>query len=304
MAWFKRGKDNDDTPQQPMPRWLTWILFGFIAYLVIVGNLSTMRDPDEVHPVESAETNSKTKQAVGKEDYPGIRRTFSLSNWQRAFNPMRAEGLKIRDFSKGEGRQAMCGDEVSVTVRGRDADGKPFDPDHDETKPIRFIVGEGSTYPAIEQAVQGMQAGGERIVDAPPILIYDAEESAKQLSTLTLQMKLESLNPGFPKDSAPLLVANMAPENVKELPRAYCGDTIGVTISVWDEKGESISKLPTKELTLGKRQLAIGLDHGLSGIVVGETRTLVIPPGYHLHNGNDSPFAGNAVRIVEVTRVK
>lgn len=296
--WFKRN-EQDNEPQRPMPRWLSWVLFGFIGYLVIVGNVSTTRAPETT----VAASQSPTEQAAVPKDFPAIRRTFSLANWQRAFDPGLTEGLKVRDFTMGNGRQAACGDEVTLKLRGRNAKGEPFDPKHDETKPLSFTIGDKSTYPAVEQAVVGMKQGGERIVDAPPALVY-AEGFGRDLSALTLELNLEKLNPAIPEKSAPLLLATNRIDGEAHKSGALCGERIGVAISLWDERGEKSRKLQHTELVLGARELAIGLDHALPGIVVGETRTILLPPAYHLHKGNNSPFEGKTFRLVEVTRTK
>lgn len=295
--WFKR--DPNDEPQRPLPRWMAWLLFGFIGYLVIVGNVSTMHPPESVldEPRASAE-------ATNKQDFPAIRRTFSLSNWQRAFDPTLSEGLKIRDFTQGAGRQVACGDEVTIKLRGRDTKGQKFDPEFDEDKALTFIIGKKQTYPAVEQSMVGMRQGGERIIDAPPVLVYDKEEVARDLSTLTMQVQLEKLEPVLLDNNAPLLIAtNRIPEKSREA-GAQCGDTIEVSVSVWDERGEKPSKLKNTHLTLGARELALGIDHALPGILADETRTLLLPPPYQQHDGNDSPFDGKALRLVEVTRLK
>lgn len=301
--WFKRDTSKPDEPTRPLPRWMAWLLFGFIGYLVIVGNVTTMQPPTTSVAVGDAPAPSATVQ-----DFPAIRRTFSLANWQRAFDPTLSEGVSLRDFTQGAGRQAACGDEVTLSLRGRDAKGQPFDTKHDESKPLTFIVGKKDTYPAVEQAVIGMQAGGERIVDAPPALVYDEAESARTLSTVTLQTQLVALAPPIEETTAPLLLAtdrvSGANEDDAAAPPALCGDKIDVDVTLWDERGEKPSKLKNNTLTLGARELALGIDHALPGIIAGETRILLLPPAYQLHEGNDSPFDGKALRLVEITRVK
>lgn len=300
VRWFRRDSGDTGKEQAPMPRWLSWLLFGFIAYLVIIGNVSGTKAPE----TSVAIGPSPSENAVPK-DYPAIRRTFSLHNWQRAFDPTATQGLKVRDFTQGAGRQAACGDEAAIMLRGRDSHGAPFDPKHDETKPLSVLIGLKKTYPAVEQAMIGMRQGGERMVDAPPMLVYQQSESARELSTLALEIKLEKLLPVIDPASAPLLLAtNRVSEEGGQNKGALCGDTIGVDISLWDERGEKSRKLTNSDLTLGKRELAIGIDHALPGIVAGETRTLLLPPAYQVHNGNNSPFEGKAMRLVEVTRVK
>lgn len=298
LNWFKRTRDDNTTePIRPLPRWAMWLMFAFLGYLVIVGNISTMEEPEG-----SVAVGPGPAETASPKDFPAIRRTFSLANWQRAFDPTRVEGLKIRDFTPGAGREAACGDEVEVKLRGRDSNGQPFDPGFDENKPVTFVIGSRKTYPAVEQAVLGMKNGGERMVDAPPALVY--EDPARELSTLALQLTLTRLSPKITEGSAPLLLATNRIGTEDAPPGARCGETIGVDVTLWDESGKSGRKLKTAQLVLGARTLAIGMDHALPGMVVGETRTLLLPPDYQLHDGNDSPFDGKTLRLVEVKRVK
>jgi len=288
---FGFGK-RDPQDQPPMPRWMAWLLFGFILYLVVIGNVER-----NAPPPEAGKTATSKTEAV--HDYPAIRRAFDIHNWQRGFNPTLDKGLSVRDFMRGKGRPASCGDEVTIMLRGRTAKGKNFDEAHDDTKPLTFTLGAGQTYKAVEQGLFGMKQGGERSIDAPPVLVYGKEKSAKELASLELRVTLNTLEPEFAEDAPPLLVSSEA-----QGAGATCGDTIAVDMRSWDAGNEKPTKLPIGELTLGKRQLAIGLDYALVGITPGETRLVLLPPAYQLHEGNDSPFAGKAMQLVEVTRKK
>lgn len=294
MLGFSKNQPPDARP--PVPRWMGWLLFGFILYIVVIGNINGHKSPDPV-PVEPSQLEQGSSKGSTKE-YAAIRRTFDIHNWQRAFNPTLAKGLRVRDFTQGKGRPVACGDEVAVMLRGSDAKGNSFDEKHDETKPYRFTVGSGKAYKAVEQAVVGMRLGGERTVDAPPVLVYGEEQAARNLSTLELRMTLTELEPAFTDDVPPLLVAG----DPAAKGGAACGDVIPVEIRMWESGVEKPSKLAFEKLQLGARQLAIGLDYVLPGIEQGETRTVLLPAPYQLHAGNESPFDGKQMRIVEVTR--
>lgn len=292
------GSRKDQTPNDrpPLPRWLAWLLFGFILYVVVIGNISGRESPDPV-PVEPSQIEQGSTRSSAPE-YPAIRRTFDIHNWQRAFDPTLAKGLRVRDFTQGKGRPVACGDEVAVMLRGSDAKGKSFDEKHDETKPYRFTVGDGKAYKAVEQSVVGMRLAGERTADAPPVLVHGEGQAARNLSTLELRITLTELKPSFADDVPPLLVSG----DPTAKGGAACGDVIPVEIRMWESGAEKPSKLAFEKLTLGARQLAIGLDYVLPGIKQGETRTVLLPAPYQMHTGNESPFDGKTMRIVEVTR--
>lgn len=59
--------------------------------------------------------------------------------------------------------------------------------------------------------------------------------------------------------------------------RAQCGETIRATLTVWNETGDE-SFRGDVTLDLGTRELAAGLDFGLLGMAVGETRSVILPP--------------------------
>jgi FKBP-type peptidyl-prolyl cis-trans isomerase len=303
MFPFSRRSDPNEPPR-PLPRWMSWLLFGFIAYLVIAGNLNRTEEPETV-PTSAEETVVPLDaRAKSSQDYPAIRRAFTLSNWERAFNPLLEEGLTVRDFTLGTGQRAACGDEATLLLSGRDSRGNPFDPAHDETKPLRVRIGSGESYRALEQGLIGMRAGGERVVDAPPVLVYGKQNAAKNLSTLQLRVTLQSLTPVRGADALPvLLIAN--PEESADVQDAHCGDTIRVRLRVSDAEGKSFAEAKETSVTLGKRELALGLDHALPGMAIGETRLIQLPADLQAHDGKGLPtLDGKALRLVEVTRLK
>jgi len=88
--------------------------------------------------------------------FPAIRHALSLSHWKGAFNPNRTDGLTVRDFNTGHGRQAACGDTVTLTLQGRTSKGEPFDPTRDETRPVTpSQLREKTIHPAEEQGLIG-----------------------------------------------------------------------------------------------------------------------------------------------------
>ena len=58
---------------------------------------------------------------------------------------------------------------------------------------------------------------------------------------------------------------------------AACGDTVNITLTVWDKNGNAAYHSQF-ELMLGARAIAAGIDNGLLGLQVKGVRTLVLPP--------------------------
>jgi FKBP-type peptidyl-prolyl cis-trans isomerase 2 len=301
---FFRSKKSNADPPPPIPRWQSWLLFGFLGYLVIVGNINTTSTPHTTTPPQELGASSVTQPPDEVTDFPAIRHALSLSHWKGALNPNRTDGLTVRDFNTGHGRQAACGDTVTLTIRGRTSKGELFDTTRDETKPVTFTIGEKTIYPAVEQGVIGMRVGGERIIDTPSALVYDAKNTAKELSLLTLQVNMTSITPKFQESAAPLLFTSTRDTANEPAQDAACGMTIPVSIRIWNATGAAQSATISTKITLGKREWALGLDQALVGIAIGETRSILLPTHYQLHHGTVSPLNGKTMQLVDVTRTK
>lgn len=83
--------------------------------------------------------------------------------------------------------------------------------------------------------------------------------------------------------------------------RAACGEAIRIHLTVWGADGKAAY---AEEITfnLGARELAAGLDYGLLGIAVGESRSLIISP-YALIRTKESKAPAAALKALPATRV-
>jgi hypothetical protein len=83
--------------------------------------------------------------------------------------------------------------------------------------------------------------------------------------------------------------------------RAACGEAIRIHLTVWGADGKEAyaEKIP---FNLGAREIAAGLDYGLLGITVGESRSLIIPP-YALLRSKESKAPAAAIKALPTTRV-
>ena len=84
--------------------------------------------------------------------------------------------LVIEDIEKGKGPKAKAGDTVAVQYVGvLYKDGQQFDASWDNGgTPFEFALGQGMVIPGWDQGVEGMQAGGRRVLTIPPDLAYGA----------------------------------------------------------------------------------------------------------------------------------
>lgn len=84
-------------------------------------------------------------------------------------------GLLYRDLEAGEGPAAEPGHMVAVHYTGSLPDGNVFDSSRENGDPIVFPLGQGVVIPGWDEGLQGMQAGGHRILVIPPHLAYGPE---------------------------------------------------------------------------------------------------------------------------------
>lgn len=82
--------------------------------------------------------------------------------------------LKIEDLKKGEGDEALAGDNVVVHYTGWLTDGTRFDSSVDRGEPFSFQLGAGEVIPGWDQGVAGMRVGGKRKLTIPPDMGYGA----------------------------------------------------------------------------------------------------------------------------------
>ncbi|KAA1472844.1 hypothetical protein DENSPDRAFT_930576 [Dentipellis sp. KUC8613] len=122
-----------------------------------------------------------------------------------------AGGLKVKDVKIGTGPQAKRGQTVSMRYIGKLQNGKVFD-SNTKGKPFTFKLGKGEVIKGTtfnlfddkylitilqgwDEGIQGMQAGGERLLVIPPKLGYGSSKSGPipPNSTLTFECKLVDL---------------------------------------------------------------------------------------------------------------
>lgn len=83
--------------------------------------------------------------------------------------------------------------------------------------------------------------------------------------------------------------------------RAACGEAMRIHLTVWgaDGKAAYAEEIP---FNLGARELAAGLDYGLLGIAVDESRSLIIPP-YALIRMIESKAPAAALKALPANRL-
>ena len=90
-------------------------------------------------------------------------------------------GLQYEDTTVGTGEEARAGQHVKVHYTGwlydptaSNSRGKKFDSSKDRGQPCAFGLGEGQVIRGWDEGVQGMKAGGTRVLTIPADLGYGA----------------------------------------------------------------------------------------------------------------------------------
>lgn len=283
---------------QPFPRWVTWIFVALLAYIIYMGNKA--QHPPESIPQEPVEATNEAPR-----EYDSLRRLTDGDRWFRAINPNYIGDAYIKEIKTGEGDAVACGDEVEILLRGTDTTGASFDTSHDESKPLKFHLGD-APIAALNEGIIGMKQNGTRQLVAPAKLVYDAPgDHSSEDVTFHLSLKSHTT-----KDAdMPAFAVTTRSGTDKDEP-ARCGETIRAKFSVFDASGKRIyaSESPVS-FTLGKRELASGIDTLARGLEIDEERLLTIPPVY-LTQGKGANAAlrtalsSKELRVVQITRVE
>lgn len=109
-----------------------------------------------------------------------------------------ASGLQYQDTVMGSGAAAQAGKQVSVHYTGwlynAGEKGAKFDSSKDRGEPFDFGLGAGMVIKGWDEGVQGMQAGGTRILLIPPQLGYGARGAGGVIPpNATLMFEVELL---------------------------------------------------------------------------------------------------------------
>jgi len=78
----------------------------------------------------------------------------------------------MKDIVTGKGAAAKSGDQLSMHYLGALFDGEQFEASWDADKPFDFELGAGNVIPGWDQGIEGMKAGGRRLLVIPPDLAY------------------------------------------------------------------------------------------------------------------------------------
>jgi FKBP-type peptidyl-prolyl cis-trans isomerase len=101
--------------------------------------------------------------------------------------------LLVQDTLLGTGEEAQIGSIITMHYTGMFEDGTVFDSSVGG-QPYRFVLGGGQVVPGLDQGLQGMRAGGKRLIIIPPELAYGAQGYGPIPGNTTIVFDIELLS--------------------------------------------------------------------------------------------------------------
>lgn len=171
------------------PRWLTWLVLGFLLYLMVTGGVlnSNQQNAEPVKkPAASVQEDSKPQ-----EDYPALKAATDIERWRKAINPDYAARTRCAldetsdlappgslpftwlDTEAGAGSPASCGAVILIKLTVWGPNGKPK-----YAGEIPFAIGARDLAAGIDAGLLGIRPGGSRTLVLPPSAQARAKKSA------------------------------------------------------------------------------------------------------------------------------
>lgn len=234
---------------------------------------------------------------------------------------MLQQGLDVFDEKTGAGSEARPGVKVVVHYSGWLANGSKFGSSKDLGKPIDGMLGAGKFIKGWEKGLEGLQPGTVRWLRIAPSLAYGSAALARIPPNSTLIFRVEGVAVEADEDAAGDMdffpdTAKVAwqegPEGlryaiVKEgTPGnpAIAGAKVKVHYTGWLTDGTRFDSSRDRqmpfEFPLGAGRVVRGWDLGVAGMLPGEKRLLLIPPGLGYGNRGGGPIPPDATLVFAV----
>ena len=231
-----------------------------------------------------------------------------------------AKGLKVYDEKVGNGKPAMVGSVLKTHYTGWLLSGRKFGSSKDMGKPLSVVMGAGKMIKGWEVGLEGMREGGVRWFRVSPAMGYGATAYSMIPSNSTLIFRVELVssevdeavvaNMDFFPDTATLTFEN-GPEGLRyaiikqgEGDPAQKGNVAKVHYTGWLTNGYKFDSSRDRGqvfgFTLGAGRVIRGWELGVQGMLPGEKRILVVPPGLGYGARGAGPIPGGSTLIFAV----
>ena len=231
-----------------------------------------------------------------------------------------AKGLKVYDEKVGTGKPALIGSVLKTHYTGWLLSGRKFGSSKDVGKPLSVVMGAGKMIKGWEIGLDGMREGGVRWFRVSPAMGYGATAYSMIPSNSTLIFRVELIssevdeavvaNMDFFPDTTTLTFEN-GPEGLRyaiikqgEGEPAQKGNVAKVHYTGWLTNGYKFDSSRDRGqvfgFTLGAGRVIRGWELGVQGMLPGEKRILVVPPGLGYGARGAGPIPGGSTLIFAV----
>ena len=232
----------------------------------------------------------------------------------------KGKGLKIYDEKVGTGKPAMVGTNLKVHYTGWLVAGRKFGSSKDLGKPFEVVLGAGKMIKGWEQGLDGMREGGVRWLRVSPSMGYGANAYTMIPPNSTLVFRIELVESMVDPEIAAKMdffpdTTTLTFENGSEGLRyaviqqgegepAKPGANVKVHYTGWMTNGYKFDSSRDRDqvftFPLGGGRVIRGWDLGVAGMLPGEKRILIIPPGLGYGSRGAGPIPGGATLIFAV----
>lgn len=169
------------------PRWLSWLVLGVLAYLVVAGNHRSQQALPTATPAQ--EVADSALEAPAATVSPALAQATDMERWKRAINPDYAARTqceftaksadvmtlfwKVTEDKSGAGAAAACGETIALKLTVWNARGAVA-----YTGDVSVTLGGRDIAAGLDAALVGIRAGGTRtVILAPAALVRDKKST-------------------------------------------------------------------------------------------------------------------------------
>ena len=232
----------------------------------------------------------------------------------------KGKGLKVFDEKAGTGKPATQGTNLKVHYTGWLVSGRKFGSSKDLGKPFEVVLGAGKMIKGWEAGLDGMREGGVRWLRVSPSMGYGASAFTMIPPNSTLVFRIELVESMIDPEIAAKMdffpdTTTLTFEHGSEGLRyaviqqgegepAKAGANVKVHYTGWLTNGYKFDSSRDREqpfsFPLGGGRVIRGWDLGVAGMLPGEKRILMIPPGLGYGSRGAGPIPGGATLIFAV----
>lgn len=232
----------------------------------------------------------------------------------------KSKGLKLFDEKVGTGKPAAVGAILKVHYTGWLLSGRKFASSKDLGKPLEATMGAGKMIKGWEVGLEGMREGGVRYLRVAPSMGYGATAYTMIPPNSTLIFRVELVSSEVDPEVAERMdffpdTASLKFENGSEGLRyvvvkqgegepAKSGEKAVVHYTGWMVNGYKFDSSRDRgqpfAFELGAGNVIRGWELGVQGMLPGEKRILIIPPGLGYGSRGAGPIPGGATLIFAV----